>query len=236
MTKVINNEIGKLIEYSSYFYKLKNDEVFLFSEVNKITKQNLKILKDNYVNRDKVNKIRFEVICLLYDKEEELTIEKFEEIKNDVNDMYQTNILQSWKASFSILYTLLYFPIKDTVMSGLKKIGNYVIKELNIQNVKLKIQGFDGGQNFGADSCWLAIYNEKQKNQSSSLQIFLHFYNNIMDYGLFEYFAQTPYKTKFEQQKESINVNQLLEDVKTNVIDIENDTLTRSIIIHSLRV
>ncbi len=217
----IELKINKVIEYSEYFNKLKNNNEFLYSELNKINSETINLVRNFYVNSEKINKIRYLVIDEI-SKKEIFTKEKFNVIKENVNKEYPTNILQSWKEDFSILHTIFYLPIKVEVEQLLNDIGMEIIKRLNLENVELKKQGFDGAQNFGSDICWIAIYNNKQKNQSTSLQLFIMFTKNNMKYGLYEFLTK---KENFiTQSKEQINFEILCSNLNKYVEDIINDT------------
>lgn len=216
-------KIRKIIEYSDYFSKLKNDDSFLYDELNKISIKTINMVKDYYKNSEKIKKIRYLIIKEI-EKEELFTKEKLENIKESVNKEYSTNILQSWKEDFSIVHTIFYMPIKDEVETLLVEIGVSIINGLNLNNVELKKQGFDSGQNFGSDICWIAIYNNKQKNQSTSLQLFIEFNKDNLIYGLFEFLSKNQFKSKFEQTKEQISFEMILNDLKNNVDDIIKDT------------
>ena len=218
----IENVFTKMFEYSKYFYKLNHDIDFLYKEVNNITDTNKIFMLDYYKNSEKINRIRLEVLnSLTLDKN--FTPQDFEKIKSKINNMYEQNILQSWKDDYRILHSLFYIPIKAEVENNMQDIAYSIINDLDMRNVNVKIAGFDGPQNFGVDRAWLAIYNNKQKNQSSSLQLFLDFRNGSLTYGLFEYLSEDNYHTKFIQSEDQFDYKILLKDIKKHKQDIEQD-------------
>ena len=220
--KEIEHKINKLLNYSEYFNNLKNNEEFLYKELNDIKTNTINLLKDNYKNKEKINEIR-SLIVEKIGKNEIITKEKLNQIKDNVNEKNPKNILQSWKKDFSILHTFFYLTIKEEVENYLNEIGNELIKNLKLNNVELKIQGFDGAQNFGSDHCWIAIYNNQQKNQSTSLQLFIKFDKDNILYGLFRFLSENQFLSKFEIKKEELNFQNIIENLRNNVKDIVND-------------
>ncbi|MDM5270789.1 DUF4357 domain-containing protein [Sulfurovum sp. zt1-1] len=217
-----------LVKYANSFRKLKYHQDELLNAINNISSENLDVISSYYGEKsEKINKIRFLIVQHLK-KTGQLTWSEFEEIKNTVNSEYPTNILQSWKEPYSILYTLIYLPVKSEIEEKLKTVGEYLIKELEL-DAKLKIQGFDGGQNFGDERCWLAIYNPKQKNQSTSLQIFVNFDQGKIEYGLFEYFAEEQYKTKQTQVFSTFSVVDMVDFLKPSAKKISEDIVYRTL-------
>ena len=104
------SELVKKIRYlnnkAKYFQKLKDDEKFLYEEIEKISIDNVKYVQNLYINEDKIKKIRYEVGNLLLNRK--FNKENFENLKQKINNQYDTNILQTWK-DFSILY-VFFFP------------------------------------------------------------------------------------------------------------------------------
>lgn len=225
----MNIRINKILEYVSYFEKLKNDNMFLFEEINKIKKRELDILIKKYANSDKVNKIRYEVVLLL-NQSTEVDKDIFNKIKEKVvAENTETNILNSYKDDYSIFYSFFNEPLKDEIESLLEDVSSELLSNLNLKNVKVKSQGFGGSRNLGSDRCWFAIYNNKQKDQSTSLQLFFNFDKLGLTYGLYEHLASNKYKSKFTQSIGNIDLEKLYDDLRPSSIDIINDTECKKI-------
>ncbi len=211
-----------LVEKAKYFEKLKSDENFLFEEIIKIPLSYIQKVKDTYANEKKIKEVRYKTAELLLDNK--FNKEKFEQLKVEINDKYDTNIFQSWK-NFSILYVFFFNPIKKEVNEYLKDIGKFFINQSSTK-FKLKTTSFDGAQNFGEVGCWLALYNPKYKSQSEGIQYFINFYNENTTYGTYEYSTQKDinrYKYDIKNVDDSL-IQKIIDDIKLqkNIIMEEN--------------
>ena len=204
-----------LVEKSKYFTKLKEDEEFLFGELNKLPKDIIKEIQENYKNSDKINKIRYEVANLLLEKK--FNKDTFENLKKEINFQNETDILRSWKKNFSILYVFFFYPIKEKVNQYLEDIGNYFLNQLD-RKLKLKITDFDGSQNFGDAGCWMALFNPKYEKHTDGIKYFIYFDYEKPVYGTYKYDDLFFNKTRYNQDnitEDTIKV--ILEDLKENL-------------------
>ena len=199
-----------LVAQSKYFQKLKDDESFLFSEIVKQDSITIQKVQEQYSDSNKIKKIRYEVANLLISKN--FNYEKYLDLKNKINDKYETNILKSWK-DYSILYVFFFNPIKDKVNRYLEDIGSYFLSQSNLA-LNLKTSNFDGGQNFGDVGCWIAFYNPKHKSQSVGVQYFINFYQGSSNYGTYKH------QTKEYIQTNQYDINNFGED---DILKILND-------------
>ena len=201
-----------LIEKAKYFHKLKDDENFLFDELTKVSKDSIKKIKTFYESNkkvEKIKKIRVEACNLLINDNFSKTT--FNNLKNQINAQYKTNILQSWK-NYSILYVFFFNPIKDRVNQYLDDIGNYFLKQTSVP-LKLKTTNFDGAQNFGEAGCWLALYNPKYRSQSEGIQYFINFYHENNTYGTYQH------QGKKDINRKKYNIENLDEDLIQRIVE-----------------
>ncbi len=215
------SEIVEKMKYlndkAKYFQKLKDDENFLYEEIEKISADNVKYVQNLYVNEEKINKIRYEVANLLLNRK--FNKENFENLKQNINNQYDTNILQTWK-DFSILYIFFFNPIKNIVNEYLKDIGNYFIEKTG-KKLKLKTTNFDGTRNLGDVGCWIALYNPKYNSQSEGIQYFMNFYDNNTTYGTYHH------ETKKDIDRKEYNIENLDENIiQAMIIDLKNQLNT----------
>ena len=215
------SEIVKKIRYlnnkAKYFQKLKDDEKFLYEEIEKISIDNVKYVQNLYINEDKIKKIRYEVGNLLLNRK--FNKENFENLKQKINNQYDTNILQTWK-DFSILYVFFFNPIKNIVNEYLEDIGNYFIENSG-KKLKLKTTNFDGTRNLGDVGCWIALYNPKYNSQSDGIQYFMNFYDNNTTYGTYHH------ETKKDIDRKEYDIENLDENtIQSIIIDLRNQLNT----------
>ena len=215
------SELVKKIRYlnnkAKYFQKLKDDEKFLYEEIEKISIDNVKYVQNLYINEDKIKKIRYEVGNLLLNRK--FNKENFENLKQKINNQYDTNILQTWK-DFSILYVFFFNPIKNIVNEYLEDIGNYFIENSG-KKLKLKTTNFDGTRNLGDVGCWIALYNPKYNSQSDGIQYFMNFYDNNTTYGTYHH------ETKKDIDRKEYDIENLDENtIQSIIIDLRNQLNT----------
>lgn len=169
---------------------------------------------------EKINKIRLLVVKELLAKQR-VSEESVEAIKAEVEKNYDTNILHSWKSYFSLFLPLLYTEKLD---SELIAIARDVISKTDLDKfAKYKTVDFDGANNFGADRAWIAIYNNKQSNQSSSLQLFIEFSGDQVTYGLRRHSEKglQPLKQIFFSE---FQYDQMISDLRIDAQAIVGDT------------
>ena len=157
-------------------------------------------------------------------KKEIITEEVIEDIKEEVNDLYPTDILHAWKSYFSLFYIFFYAEIRSDIKLNFKELSENLRNDLRLtEHTASKEVDFDGVQNFGADSAWLAIYNKKQPNQSFSLQLFVSFSYPDVSYGLFEYHNPNKYLTKQTVDMAAFSYRGMLEFLENSRGQILND-------------
>lgn len=219
-------QIVEILNLSKKLQSLRNKEdqkqekENVISFLNKISSNELSLLKERFEASapEKINKIRLLVSSLLLEKKN-ITSDDIETIKSQVAAGYKENILHSWKSYFSLFLPFLY---RDKIDVQLKAIGEDVINKLQLTNlVKLKLVDFDGANNFGSDKSWLAIYNKNQPSQGSSLQLFIQFSGDHVDYGLYRH------TTKKRESQQTVDISEFkyadmisfLENDKQKIID-----------------
>jgi len=227
----MKKSVEYILNIASKMHALNKDEDFIIKELCGLTKPQLNSLlegvpvNDKSKEPEKINKIRAEVLKHLI-KFEDISRDDIERIKADVNATYDTNILQSWKSYFKLFYVFFYSDYKTIVEKKLNEISEALIKGLGLDGqVKSKVVGFDGAQNFGKDEAWIALYNKKQPNQSTSLQLFINFSAKQLSYGLFEHLSENKYLTKKTQPVESVDETKLLNFLRQSEEEILSDDL-----------
>lgn len=186
----MKDQILEILELSKSLQMLRNkddqelEEENVIKFLNNIPTDELSILKEKFEGSNKINKIRLFVVNWLLTKKN-ITKVNIEKIKSEVAAEYDENILHSWKSYFSLFLPFIY---QEKIDELLKTIGKDLISKLGLDGlVKLKIVDFDGPNNFGSDKAWIAIYNKNQPSQSSSLQLFIQFMGDNVDYGLYRH-------------------------------------------------
>lgn len=180
------NKIGKKIYDLSKKLKYYSENIDDFlKEINSLDKEYLKTILKEYTNSEKVNLMRYKVVEKIINGEY-VDREKLDEIKEEVFEKYGENTFKSWK-DFNILFTVYYNQMKDEIRNDLNIIGSY-LNEYLIENgkkdCKIEIKDFLWNQNFGAYTSWIVLYLKNRKSFRNSIQLFLWFEDNNIEYGL----------------------------------------------------
>ena len=114
-------------------------------------KEQLVSLRNRYRNTEKINRIRFLLVDQIIETGS-ITVDELENIKNEVNERYETNILQAW-SNFFILFELFYSDKKEKVREELRKIHSAIRSMEEFQDLTFVedkvLNGFNWNQNFG---------------------------------------------------------------------------------------
>ena len=192
MENTVKEKIAKILSLSQKFLQLSGNDVNVIDALNKLTEEELAEIKEklsNNPNKEKINKIRLLVVDYLIENKK-IDSDKIEAIKNDVNKMYDTEILRAWRSYFKLFIPFLY---REKVINELKEIAIKIIESLELTDlVKYKIVDFDGPTNFGDDMSWIAIYNKKQPSQRVCWQLFIGFKGETISYGLLRNLDKSP--------------------------------------------
>lgn len=209
---------------SNEFKRLRKNDNAVIEALNELSEDKLIEIRSYLATTsgEKINRIRGNVLEYLCSNKS-ITKEVVEEIKSGVNDSYSTDIVRSWKSYFSLFYIFFYCGIRVSTRKHLKDLSINIKNDLQLTEFSAsKEVGFDGATNFGADSAWLAIYNKRQPNQSSSLQLFVNFSYPEVSYGLFEFYSPAKYLTKEVVDISDFNYENMvkfLSDSRSRIID-----------------
>ena len=198
--KDIKEEIKKgiieILKFSDFLMKLKKNDNLIIEGLNKLSEDELKKIKIFYQTRkkEKINEFRYEILNLLLEGQN-LTSEIIENLKSEVDKKYGTNIFRSWKY-FSIFYPFFYIPKKDYFSKVLNLLVETIRDNLSYENLKIKIQDFNGSQNFGDVGCWIAFYNGCHKSQKDATQLVIDLYKTNFGLNVYNFSKDISYKSK----------------------------------------
>jgi len=201
--------MDQILNKSKKLNSIKNGKI-LFSELNNIDPNVLNELKNNLQSKNLFRPVVFLRYLILQKiiKKETITREIIEDLKTaienrDVSAYYRTSpelqksldnykeagkgTYPQWKEPFSILYPFFYSSQeKAETIIELERLGNEIISKYNIKNAKVHTVGFDGPQNYGSDTVWLAVIPEVSSNVQRSYQLFFGIDHNGLNGGLYK--------------------------------------------------
>lgn len=212
------------INLQSNFKKLMHNETSLFQEINELTKVELKKIQYTYTQRGDISKqpvvlLRSKLLELLL-KGDKLDASIINKIKQELNDLFDTNVYHAWSSNYRILYTFLFEKHKSDLEFFFKRLIKQLQKDLELENdTKIKLVHIDGPQNQGYDRIWFAIYNKINKSQKLAKQLFFEIYDGL-SYGLLNH--ADPSKNELKQNT-TFNYEDVLNTFKLFKQDILND-------------
>jgi 5-methylcytosine-specific restriction enzyme B len=193
--------------YAAELEKLENDETYLFEKLNNLDIDIVEQLINNFESEhfQPVNLLRLEILKKMKEKNT-ITSELIEEIKNKiiVKDKayfseYSENFVEglinypqkkklpfvNWKKNFSIVYPFFYrSEDKKESDYALDVIAKELLKVLDLDQYKTHKVSFDGSQNYGASSCWIAIFPKNRVSHRKSYQLFLRIHAGTLESGI----------------------------------------------------
>lgn len=187
-----------------------------------ISPEILHTTREKYRGHEKIKKIRFLLLDQLLEQGD-VTIKDLEDMKNQVKDLYDTNILQAWN-NFSILFELYYLDKKEKVKLEQQKIHEAIQRfdifaDCNFVKGKV-LNGFNWNQYFGGSECWLALYEEKYANHRVAPQLFVSIDGERIRYGML--FGDQHPKRGIEDTERIMDVEQFtFERLREKMVEVE---------------
>lgn len=236
----INKGIELLCETSLIVKKYYEDDNAIVDALNSVSKEDLSKCLEYYKTRSGVViDLRKELINRLFN-DEIFTIKSLHELLNN-HKQGKENQYKSYKHLYSIFYPPITFYGHKLERKFVSDFIEKLNKDLDLEShVKITSFDFQGPRQQGSDRYWVAIYNKTQENQSTSLQIFIEFFQGTIGYGIYEHKSKNYLKPKviakpkdfsyddmiayFEEQKELI-INDVKEAPILLEIDLESHKL-----------
>ena len=199
----MQKEIDIIQRHAKELKKLEQSEQYLFDSLNNKPKTEIEgLINDfSFVRSDfsatrfqPVNLLRFDILHLLKEGTQ-ISSETVENIKTKIIEKdgeyfskYGDTLVNAlknypqkkkspfvnWQRNFCILFPFIYTnPIKDETSSALDKVVDGLEKALKLKNYKSHIVDFNGPQNYGTSTCWIAGFPENKVSHRKAYQLFL---------------------------------------------------------------
>ncbi|WP_338452567.1 AAA family ATPase [Niallia oryzisoli] len=219
----VESAVVYLDRLASELARFKNQPSQLLDTIIGFDREQLISLRNRYQNTEKINRIRFLLIDRILETGS-IQMDELEKLKNEVNERYETNILQAWNNYF-ILFELYYADKKEKVREELRKIHQSIrsieeFKELKFVEDKV-LNGFNWNQNFGGSECWLAVYEASYSNHRTAPQFFVSIAEKGIRYGLL-YGDQHPNRGQNDLIMHSDVETFTYEDFEQKMVDVLN--------------
>ena len=222
----IKKGIKDVCETSTEIEILYRDKIALVNKLNSVPIDELEKASEWYSTRSGVIiDLRKEVLDFLKigNKLDLTTLEGFiAKHKTGKERQYR-----SYKNYFSIFFPIITFYGHNSIRSFVENLISEIINRLELDGkVKNIYFDFQGARQQGSDRLWFAIFNEKQPNQSSGLQIFADFHAGKIKYGIYRHSDQSYLDGGFEVSPEDFDFEKMIKLYENNKKIILNDEPT----------
>ena len=198
-----DNNIQENFEYlkniSKTMYEINNDDKILIEKLNLLSKEDINKIIDEY-SSERFGPIKFIRLIIAYElKNNKITLNKIEEIKNkvknkdteyfkqyNIDDKFfiglnnlenNKDIFRKHKTNFNLLYKFFVFPNKSNIEIYLNEICDFIVEVLNLTDYVVKLNIFAGPRSNGEDSMGIYIYSRRLNDYKYSLQLSIEFRN-----------------------------------------------------------
>ncbi|MHA7941713.1 McrB family protein [Formosa sp. 3Alg 14/1] len=193
--------VNNIIEKAKRLNKLKVNEASLFEYVNK-NHDNLEEVIEQYTPVSEFRPVKTLRFLIANELRQGKTISKTEiddlkqAIENrDISAYYHFNetlqqsltnyknsksgMFPNWKDAFKILFPFVY-SISDNfqIKEQLEVMANEIVEVNNLQNIQKHKVSFQGSNNYGSDSVWVAIIPESSPSVQYAYQLFFSITKN----------------------------------------------------------
>jgi len=235
-------------KHAEYFKKLEQSEQYLFEQLNTLNTEIVEQLIESFDTGlfKPVNLLRLEILNKI---KENITVtpELIEEIKNKIINKdtayfskYGESLVNglkdypekkkspfvNWTKNFSIVHPFFHNS-EDKIDSNnaLETIAKEIMKILQLEQYKSHIVSFEGSQNYGASSCWIAIFPKNKVSHRKAYQLFLRINAEIFESGMVPGWDINDNSANVLEDFNTIE--EVIEKLKTlkETVEIKNNTL-----------
>ena len=237
----MKNSIEIIQKQAKELKKLEQSEQYLFERLNNLNTEIVEQLIKDFTSEQfqPVNLLRLEILNKIKENIV-LTPESIEEIKNKiitkdteyfskyggtlVNGLInypqkKKSPFVNWQKNFSIVFPFFYHSA-DKIESALDIIAKGLMNTLELDQYKSHNVSFWGPQNYGASSCWIAMFPKNRVSHRKSYQLFLRIHAETIESGIM---AGSDINDKSSNTLEDINtIEEVIEKLKTSKETVGN--------------
>jgi 5-methylcytosine-specific restriction protein B len=168
-----------LYRMSKRMQDLRDNPESIRKKLESLPEEFLEAQEERYQDKNKIGEIRHRLIQDVIQGNQT----DIEGLKKEVNDQYDTNIVQNWRnfTIFSQIYVNYY---KRRTETYLETISENVVNKLGEDELTSHYVSFQGSQNYPTDTCWLAIYPASKDSHRKAYNLSISISDKGVKYGI----------------------------------------------------
>jgi len=168
-----------LFRHTSQLKEFEEDTSVFLDKIRSLPQAFLRSQFESYEGREKIAKIRYDVLDGILDGE---SVDIGEVAKRE-NANYEKNIMQAWD-EYKILAQIYYNYTKHRVEAYIEDLLGYLRNEIDADQLSTHYVTYQGATNIPSTRSWGVLYPSVFGDHKSAYQLFIYFYPNEIEYGI----------------------------------------------------
>ncbi|WP_114579056.1 McrB family protein [Saliphagus sp. LR7] len=168
-----------LFRHTSRLEEFEEDTSLFLDEIRTLPQAFLRDQLEAYEGRQKITKIRYDVLDTILDGESV----DIDEIAARENANHEKNIMNSWD-DYKILAQIYYNYAKDRVEAYIEDLLDYLRNEIDADQLSTHYVTYQGATNIPSTRSWAVLYPSVLGDHKSAYQLYIYFYPNEIEYGI----------------------------------------------------
>jgi 5-methylcytosine-specific restriction protein B len=168
-----------LFRHTSRLEEFEEDTSVLISEICTLPEAFLRSQLESYEGREKIAKIRYDVLDAILDRE---SVDIGEVVERE-NANYEKNIMQAWD-EYKILAQIYYNYTKHRVEAYIEDLLAYLRNEIDADQLSTHYVTYQGASNIPKTRSWAVLYPSVLEDHKSAYQLSIYFYPDKIEYGI----------------------------------------------------
>ena len=168
-----------LFRHTSQLEEFEEDTSVFLDEIRTLPQAFLRDQLDAYEGRQKIAKIRYDILDAILDSEPV----DIDEITARENANHEKNIMNSWD-DYKIVAQIYYNYAKDRVEAYIEDLLDYLRNEIDADQLSTHYVTYQGATNIPSTRSWAVLYPSVLGDHKSAYQLYIYFYPNEIEYGI----------------------------------------------------
>jgi 5-methylcytosine-specific restriction protein B len=168
-----------LFRHTSQLEEFEADTSVFIDEIRTLPQPFLRDQLAAYEGRQKIAKIRYDVLDAILDGDSV----DLNEIAERENANYEKNIMNSWD-DYKILAQIYYNYAKDRIEAYVEDLLEYLRNEIDANQLSTHYVTYQGATNIPSTRSWAVLYPSVFGDHKSAYQLYIYFNPNKIEYGI----------------------------------------------------